>query len=530
MFESIFNNNKDKLQLLSEELINLKMDLALQKAVADNAPINIIIADTDLVITYLNPFSILMLKKIENLLPCKVNEIIGKSIDIFHKKPDQQRRFLSDLNNLPHQADIKLGEHTLELLITPIYSKEGECLGLMTTWDIVTKNRYLQREVVGQVDAINRSQAVIEFRMDGTIITANEKFLNVLGYTLEEVQGRHHQIFVDSDFANSQEYKELWEKLNRGEYEAKEYKRLRKDGKEVWIQASYNPILNLDGKPFKVVKFATDITERVKLLETTTLQHKKTQELITQVVESADQFAEGSKTIASSSAILSDDAQMQAATVEEMTASVDELTSSIQSISKSALDSMQQADETATMAKEGGDSVSEAVNAMRLIEKSSEQINDIIQVISEIADQTNLLALNAAIEAARAGEHGLGFAVVADEVRKLAERSSEAAKEITQLIKESSQRVSEGAELSVKVGESLSAIVAAADKTAKGITQIAQQTETQSVSATETHTAIKTVSDTTESNAASAEELAASAEELGAQAETLQELVTQFKL
>ncbi len=213
-----------------------------------------------------------------------------------------------------------------------------------------------------------------------------------------------------------------------------------------------------------------------------------------------------------------------------MNASVQELTRAIQVIAKSASTCKQQADDTVQIAKCGGQSVNEAINAMRLIEKSSEQIDEIIRVISEIASQTNLLALNAAIEAARAGEHGLGFAVVADEVRKLAERSSEAAKEITQLIKESSRRVAEGAHVSEKVGEALSSIVAAVDKTAGGIAEIAEQTESQSASAEQVQSAIKVVSETTEANAASAEELAASAEQLGAQAHNLQDLVDKFKI
>jgi methyl-accepting chemotaxis protein len=412
----------------------------------------------------------------------------------------------------------------------PILDSDGKPRKVIKYATDVTEQKLRNADFQGQIAAIRKSQAVIEFEMDGTIITANDLFLDAMGYTLPEIQGRHHRMFVESDERESAAYQEFWEKLNRGEYTQGEYKRLGKGGKEVWIQGSYNPILNLDGQPCKVVKYSTDVTKRVELEEAAEKQRIATEELIHELIESAHQFAEGARVIAESSANLSDGAQNQAASVEEMTASVQEMTSAIQVISERSGDSKAQATRTATLASEAGKTRSEAVVAMRLIEKSSEQITDIIQVISDIASQTNLLALNAAIEAARAGEHGLGFAVVADEVRKLAERSSEAAKEITQLIKESSRRVTEGADLAEKVGESLSEIVQAVENTASGITQIAEQTEAQSASAEQVQTAIGSVSETTESNAASAEELAASAEQLGAQAQTLQDLVGRFEV
>ena len=394
----------------------------------------------------------------------------------------------------------------------------------------VGRPRQHNGDLEGQIEALNKSQAVIEFNMDGTIITANDNFLDIMGYTLAEVQGKHHGMFADDQTRQSVEYKEFWAKLNRGEYVAAEFRRLGKGGKEVWLQASYNPILDLNGKPRKVVKFATEVTERVRLQQTADSQHRNTKELIQQVIESANHFAEGSQVVGESSSNLSDGAQTQSASVEQMTASVDELINAIKIISEQAASARKQADETVVSAQTSGKTVTEALTAMRLIEKSSVQINDITEVISQLSSQTNMLALNAAIEAARAGEHGLGFAVVADEVRKLAERSSEAAKEITQLIKESSKRVSEGAQLSELVGTSLTGIVEAVNKTADGIAQIAEQTETQASSAKQVQSAIQSVSETTESTATSAEELAASAEELGAQAQELQNLVAKFKV
>ena len=241
------------------------LGLAQMQSMVDNLPINVILAGLDLKIQYMNPASTKNLGTLQQFLPVKVSEMIGQSIDVFHKNPSHQRSLLSDDKNLPHLARIKVGTEILNLLVTAIYDKDKKYSGAMATWEIITEAVRIEAakiELDGQIAAISKSQAVIEFKMDGTIVTANENFLKTLGYSLEEIKDKHHSLFVEEAYRQSSDYREFWAKLNRGEYVAAEFKRIGKGGREVWIQASYNPILDLNGKPFKVVKYATDLTQQ----------------------------------------------------------------------------------------------------------------------------------------------------------------------------------------------------------------------------------------------------------------------------
>ncbi len=242
-------------------------NVARLEGAVNGAMTAIMMVDRELVITYVNQSTVDLLTKHEAILKdiypgFDASNMIGVCIDMFHKNPAHQRQLLANPANLPFQTDIKLGPLDIRLNVTAIFDSDQNYVGNSLEWSDVTEDRRNALDFGGQIEAISKSQAVIEFNMDGTIINANENFLNTLGYTLDEINGKHHSMFVEPDFAASVEYRAFWDKLNRGEFDAGEYKRIGKGGKEIWIQASYNPILGTDGKPFKVVKYATDVTEQ----------------------------------------------------------------------------------------------------------------------------------------------------------------------------------------------------------------------------------------------------------------------------
>ncbi|MFM0047935.1 methyl-accepting chemotaxis protein [Caballeronia grimmiae] len=334
----------------------------------------------------------------------------------------------------------------IQATYNPIYSSDGRLIKIVKFATDITEFKRGVAESDGRLAAIDRANAVIEFDLEGNVLRANQNFLDAMGYTLREIVGKHHRMFCDPQDVATADYRDFWARLSRGDYNAGRYVRVSKHGYRVWLQATYNPVFDESGRPYKIVKYASDITAQVE-------RERRMQENLIAMSEK-----------------------------------IEELSQSIEGIAQNTREATSVATETQAEADTGERTLAESMSAIQAIELSSAGISDVVKVISDIATQTNMLAFNAAIEAARAGEHGLGFSVVASEVRKLAERCSQATNEIGRLIDESVQRVKTGSDTSRRAADGFHRIRAGVDRTTETIASIHQVTEKQA-------TATRTVSD-----------------------------------
>ncbi len=412
-----------------------------------------------------------------------LGEVKGKHHSMFAEKhfaaSSEYKQFWEDLA----RGEFNAGEYKrlgnggkevwLHATYNPIFDPDGKPFKVVKYATDITEQKMQNADFNGQIDAIHKAQAVIEFELDGTIIIANDNFLGAMGYSLDEVKGKHHSMFADKQFAASSEYRQFWADLADGRFQAAEYKRLGKGGREVWIQASYNPILDPDGRPFKVVKYATDITAQVKAREEAQRVGKivddNLEKILNTVANANDQTASASSA-----------SEQTSGTVQSVAAATEEFQSSAQEIARSmeaSRGNVSKAMEETTHADQATQKLTDAASSM----------GNIVDVIQDIASQINLLALNATIESARAGEAGKGFAVVASEVKSLANQVTNATDKI-------SSEINGMQEISGEVVTCLDGIKGAVVSVESSVTSVASAVEEQVATTGEISTSMQSAS------------------------------------
>jgi methyl-accepting chemotaxis protein len=629
--------------------------LKMAAASLDSLQANVLIANLDFEVIYINGCAKQTLEQIageiRQAFGVEVNDILGSSIHTFHKDASRIEKILTSPTALPHQTEFRFGPVTLQARINSIPAANGTAQGYVVAWEDVSDRLQLDLDYAGQIAAIQRSQAVIEFELDGTIISANDNFLKAMGYTQEEVQGQRHSMFVDENTRASAEYHEMWQRLNRGEFIAGEFRRVGKGGREVYIHGVYSPIVDKNGKPFKVVKYATDVTEaklrnadyqgqvaaicrvqaviefgldgtivsandnflqamgyrleevqgrhhslfvdpayaasaeyrqfwldlaagrqqsgrfrrigkggqevwiqgsyfpildyagrpfKVVKYATNITQLKQVEAALENTVQAlasaaqeltsvSQQMASNSEETASQASVVSAAAEQVSRNVGTVASATEEMGASIKEIAKNA----NEAARVATAAVKVADKTNATVSKLG---ESSAEIGNVIKVITSIAQQTNLLALNASIEAARAGEAGKGFAVVANEVKELAKQTAKATEDIGRKI-EAIQTDTKGAVEAIgqigtiisQINDIQSTIASAVEEQTATTAEISRNVGEAALGSREIAQNVMGVAQAAQSTTEGAANTKTSAEELARMAVELQRLVTKLE-
>ncbi|NVK55989.1 MAG: PAS domain-containing protein [Alteromonadaceae bacterium] len=506
-----------------------------------------------------------------SLMGYSAADVIGKHHRIFvdpeYARSSEYREFWAQLQRGEFASgeflryDSSGNEVWIQASYNPVSTSDGQVTRVVKYASDITAQKRKNAYYSGQIKAINNSQAVIEFEPNGKILSANDNFLNAMGYSMRDIEGKHHSMFVDAEYRASNEYRDFWESLANGKFQSGEFKRIGNGGKEIWIQATYSPIVDDNGDVFRVVKYATDITSRklaindicdiMLSLSKGNLTSKLDREyegefillaesvndfvtnlasIITEIRAGSENINNASSEIARGNSDLSTRTEQQASSLEETASSMEEITSTVQLNADNAKQANGLASDASKVAIDGGKLIEQVVGTMAEINDSAKKIEDIIGVIDGIAFQTNILALNAAVEAARAGEQGRGFAVVASEVRTLAQRSANAAKDIKGLISDSVNKVESGNQLVTKSGDTMQEIVTAIQRVNDIMSEIASASAEQASGIDEVNKAISQMDEMTQQNAALVEEAAAAAESMSSQASQLISRVNFFEL